>query len=211
MPIWIHIGALLGRAPAAVKLFEREWACNRVDYDTASSLLTVRAHMAGSSAAIRADAREMRRSIGRHRWYDEYEFLAIVIEGKYDEAKTFLDASTAMPAADKRRFSLMLAALRKNNAEAANLRRAVAADPGFDLSRQMIVAAWFGERERAAEIAAKIDAAPLGHMGLLWATEYCFCGSPFPLEATPNFARQLREGDLPWPPKSPIGWPLKDW
>jgi len=37
------------------------------------------------------------------------------------------------------------------------------------------------------------------------------CGKPFDLEATPNFARLIDDADLPWPPASPIEWPLKNW
>jgi hypothetical protein len=48
-------------------------------------------------------------------------------------------------------------------------------------------------------------------MSLMLATLWCYCGAPFDLEATPNFAAKLREGDLPWPPRSPIDFPLKDW
>jgi hypothetical protein len=39
----------------------------------------------------------------------------------------------------------------------------------------------------------------------------CNCGAPFDLEATPNFARLIDEANLPWPPQSPIDWPLKGW
>jgi hypothetical protein len=31
------------------------------------------------------------------------------------------------------------------------------------------------------------------------------------IERNPDFAQQLEDGDLPWPPASPIGWPLKEW
>ena len=31
------------------------------------------------------------------------------------------------------------------------------------------------------------------------------------LDATPNFAAKLNESNLPWPPASPMKFPLKDW
>jgi adenylate cyclase len=37
------------------------------------------------------------------------------------------------------------------------------------------------------------------------------CGAPWDLEVTPNFAKLLEDAELPWPPASPINWPLKDW
>jgi hypothetical protein len=153
----------------------------------------------------------MRESIGPHRSFDEYEIVALAVDGRLDQAKMLLDASTMLQADEKRRFHLMLAALTRDEGRIDALYEAVAADPGFDLSRQLIVAAWLGEKGQAAEIAQRIDAALLGHMGLLWATEYCFCGSPFPLEATPNFARRLQEAKLRWPPHSPLRFPAKSW
>ena len=68
-----------------------------------------------------------------------------------------------------------------------------------------------GERARANEIAAKIDAQPLGFMLLLDMMDSCKCGMVFDLEATPRFARLVEEANLIWPPRSPINWPLKDW
>ena len=47
---------------------------------------------------------------------------------------------------------------------------------------------------------------------LLWYyLQWCGCGAPWDLEATPNFAAEVEEGDLPWPPRSPMSFPLKDW
>ena len=40
---------------------------------------------------------------------------------------------------------------------------------------------------------------------------WCACGAPFDLEYTPNFADKLAEAGLPWPPVSPISFPLKGW
>ena len=66
-----------------------------------------------------------------------------------------------------------------------------------------------GERSRANEIAAEIDSAPFGYLTLIRLVYGCLCGAPFDLEATPNFAKRIEEADLPWPPRSPINWPLK--
>jgi hypothetical protein len=40
---------------------------------------------------------------------------------------------------------------------------------------------------------------------------WCACGAPWDLEATPNFAALASEGNLTWPPASPMPLPLKDW
>jgi TolB-like protein len=77
--------------------------------------------------------------------------------------------------------------------------------------RRIIAFATGGQRERANEIAAEIDAAPYGYLTLSRAIHSCYCGAPFDLEATPNFAQRIADAEFPWPPPSPINWPLKDW
>ena len=68
-----------------------------------------------------------------------------------------------------------------------------------------------GKRDRANEIAAVIDAAPFGYLQFNFAVHNCMCGAPFDLEVTPNYAKLIEEAELPWPPASPMNWPLKDW
>jgi len=68
-----------------------------------------------------------------------------------------------------------------------------------------------GERDEANRRAAEIDAHPFGHLRLMLVPGACFCGAPWDLEYTPNFAKLLEDAELPWPPASPINWPLKNW
>jgi adenylate cyclase len=68
-----------------------------------------------------------------------------------------------------------------------------------------------GHRQRANEIAAEIDATSFGYLTLIRLVHGCLCGAPFDLQATPGFAKRVEDADLPWPPPSPISWPLKDW
>jgi TolB-like protein len=75
----------------------------------------------------------------------------------------------------------------------------------------MFVFAILGQRQRANEIAREIDSEPFGYLTLIRAIFGCLCGAPFDLEATPGLAERIREADIPWPPRSPINWPLKGW
>jgi hypothetical protein len=75
----------------------------------------------------------------------------------------------------------------------------------------LVMRAIAGDRDQANELAAEIDARPYGFLSLMNVPSECFCGAPFDLTVTPNFAMLLEEADLPWPPASPIEWPLKDW
>jgi hypothetical protein len=74
-----------------------------------------------------------------------------------------------------------------------------------------ISSAWVGDRETANRLAAKIDEHPFGSQSLLLVVYWCACGAPWDIEATPNFAASIEEAGMPWPPYSPITFPLKDW
>ena len=75
----------------------------------------------------------------------------------------------------------------------------------------IMVAAWGGHREEANHAAAAMDQHHFGSVALSQLSQWCACGFPFDLEATPNFAAKLEESGLPWPPVSIMGYPLKDW
>jgi TolB-like protein len=84
----------------------------------------------------------------------------------------------------------------------------------FDRSTPVGIIAGFaraGARDQANRRAAEVDAHPFGHLRLMLVSVACQCGAPWDLEYTPNFARLLADANLPWPPASPINWPLKDW
>jgi hypothetical protein len=74
----------------------------------------------------------------------------------------------------------------------------------------VIFKAWLGQSEQANELAAKVDQHEFGGPALLTVTLWCACGAPFDLAATPKFAADIAESGLPWPPVSPIRFPLKD-
>jgi len=73
------------------------------------------------------------------------------------------------------------------------------------------LAAVVGDRERANEIAARIDAYPGSAVVFNGVVAACFCGAPFDLEATPNYKARIEEAGFPWPPPKPIDYPTKTW
>jgi len=85
------------------------------------------------------------------------------------------------------------------------------ARPDADGFSTMVAAAAVGDRETANANAAAIDARAGGPFLLALGTEMCFCGAPFDLDATPNFKARLKESGFPWPPRTPIAYPLKTW
>ncbi len=75
----------------------------------------------------------------------------------------------------------------------------------------IIVGAWGGHREEVNAAAALIDQHHLGSMTLSQLSQWCACGAPFDLEATPNFAAKLKESGLSWPAPPVMDYPLKGW
>jgi adenylate cyclase len=75
----------------------------------------------------------------------------------------------------------------------------------------LLIAAWGGDGEEANRVAGLIDEHHFGSVTLTQITQWCACGAPFDLEATPNFAAKLEESGLTWPPQSTMEFPLKGW
>ncbi len=75
----------------------------------------------------------------------------------------------------------------------------------------IMVAAWGGHREEANHAAAMLDKHLFGPVTLAQLSQWCACGTPFDLEATPNLAAKLKESGLNWPPPSVMDYPLKTW
>jgi hypothetical protein len=136
--------------------------------------------------------------------------LAYLALGRLEEAEALFAAGNLGAADTTEAMSLLalqIPAAAGRAAEWERLRPSIERDPG----RLLVGAAVFGDRATANRAAAEIDAMTLGPAILLRIADRCGCGTPFDLDATPNFARLLREGDLPWSPPAPIKFPLKRW
>jgi len=83
--------------------------------------------------------------------------------------------------------------------------------PGVDDLSSLLVAAVVGDRDRANEIAARIDVHPGSAVVISLSIYACLCGAPFDLEATPNFKARIEEAGFPWPPPKRIDYPTKTW
>lgn len=71
--------------------------------------------------------------------------------------------------------------------------------------------AWGGQLEKANRVAAKMDEHPYGTIALLNILQWCACGAPWELKATPNLAKKVVEGNISWPPAPALVFPLKTW
>ena len=135
---------------------------------------------------------------------------SLIVNGKYNEALVEADrqivdedfviafkALVAAAQADQDRFDQLFEEFKSVNTGGY-----------YNLA---MVAAWGGHREEANHAAAMVDAHRFGALTLVQIAQWCACGAPFDLEATPNFAAKLKENNLNWPPPSVMDYPLKDW
>lgn len=143
-------------------------------------------------------------------WLSMALFRALLATGNFDQAEAEIDArfQTSLEVMVSR---IMLAAVQGDSQLATEL---------FDEFRQgretvefwdLLIYAWLGDRENASLMAAEMDDHPFGPGAMSTVIFWCECGLPWDMESTPVFAQKVRESGLPWPPVSPIKFPLKDW
>lgn len=144
-----------------------------------------------------------------HRTLAYERVVALIGAGRYDEATAIIERDYR---SERGRLGslLVIAALQGDEAEAAKLLSAI--DNGT-VGKSVLLQGYAitGQRDRANELAAEVDARPYGYLALLRAIHSCMCGAPFELEATPDFGARVAEAGLAWPPLSPSEWPLKTW
>ncbi len=142
-------------------------------------------------------------------WQEDNRFAALLATGRADDEAargpglpgTFWDF-------DRQIFS---EALSGDPAVARQMAEEYWSGPDANEWSSMVLAAVVGDRERANEMASRIDAYPGSVVVLTTSIYNCYCGTPFDLEATPNFKARIEEADFPWPPPSPIDYPNKTW
>ena len=161
-----------------------------------------------TAAAIETARRGL--TYSRHIRVQQQLILALIADGRIDDAEQIVDRDIRGEF-EKLRMQLTVESAR------GDLER------GLDLRQQLqqiefnsaigIISQYsrLGLRDEANQRAAELDAQPYGYVRLMLVPGACMCGAPWDLEYTPNFARLLEDADLPWPPASPVNWPLKDW
>ncbi len=141
----------------------------------------------------------------------QHLIFAYIAAGRFDEAEAIIDRHVHL---DNQSESMraMLAAARGDAESASNHIDNILTLESHEFDRFPVMhLAQIGERDAANRMAAEIDAHPFGYLELMVYPQLCRCGAPFDLEYTPNYAKLVKDADLPWPPISPINWPLKDW
>ncbi len=136
---------------------------------------------------------------------------ALAALGRFDEARALL-------ATFEMNEQVAIAALiveAASGADAADLRAMLRAfdRTGSRVDAWSVVdfvgAALAGDSAEANRIAAIYDARPGRGLWLTVVADYCQCGAPFDLDATPNFRKRLEESGLAWPPPETIVYPRR--
>jgi adenylate cyclase len=206
---WTSRLVVFGKIDAVTRFTERRAACD--PFDPGVYGLMIGLHTAGKSyPAARAAITKGRELFGPRPPYAVGEFILAVRE------RRFVEAERLLPAIGNDRWLQLMLKAQSGDLESQELNRQIrdallatgaVAHPILPL---LTLAAWRGDRVEATRLAAELDEDPFGTLLLVESAMQCECGSPFPLEAAPNFSRKLEQAGLEWAPPS-LPWPDKDW
>jgi hypothetical protein len=209
-PTWIEVASSYGYAEAAKSMWDRYMRCEPLS--PSGSLQAARAALwLGNYEEALEINRAGELALGARSWFTAYRQRILMTMGRTEEA-----LALAPDVAEDRSFYGMGAAALPlalaGDREGARLAmQQWQAKNGRNLRSEIEIHAAIGDRQRANELAAEMDARPGGPMYLLLTVGYCACGAPFDLEATPNFRERISESKMDWPPPRFIDYPLKTW
>jgi len=142
-------------------------------------------------------------------WLNQWEITLLIAAGSFDEANLEIESRIQNVAA-----TLYLRTMMAARQGDGDLARMLTERFDSEVGRRIwsiILRAWSGGRDGANRLAAEMDRHDSGLTTMVGTVFWCACGAPWDLEATPRFAAKLEEASLPWPPATPISFPLKDW
>jgi TolB-like protein len=203
---WGGLSSVLDPSEQPLAFWQHSVACDPLNWFNWVNLGGAQVAAGDHEAAMKTSMRGM--EVVPHSQIAQTLIYAYVATGQFDDAlatsQRYLEDEEL-----RHEYRFMIAAAMGDADKAQRLLDELVDKYGIEPSTAYY--AMLGDRERASQLAAMEDAAPLGFLNLLNEIGTCSCGAPFDLKATPNFARLIEEGDFPWPPPAPIDWPLKDW
>jgi adenylate cyclase len=206
---WGGLATILGPTTESLAMWQRAQACDPLNFYNWANVTETQMMLGNFDAAIDTANRGL--AIVSHNQIVSQLINAYIATGQFEQASTI--AQRYQDVEESRAFSNFLISAAQGQVNEAQALRDEFIQKFGDTSNFATVAifAITGDRDKANELAAQIDAAPLGFLTLLIMQSNCLCGIAFDLEYTPNFARLIDEGNFAWPPPSPVKWPLKDW
>ena len=206
---WGGLSTILGSTKESLAMWQRALVCDPLSFYSWANIVETQNMLGDFDAAI--DTANKGLAIVVHNQTVTQLINAHMAKGQFDQASTI--AQRYQDVEESRILSnFMIAAAQGQVVEAQTLRDNFVqkfSDTSVPAITEMYTV--MGDRDKANELAAQLDAAPLGFLTLLVTQSFCLCGAAFDLEYTPSFARLIDEGNFAWPPPSIIKWPLKDW
>jgi adenylate cyclase len=209
-PTWIELASAVGYAEPAMAMWQHLGECEPMSTTVPLKLADV-FMLSGQPEEALSILEDAEIRLGANAWISGTRQTALLIQGRSEEALALAPEVLS----DTEFFGMSAEALplaRSGEVEAA--RRAMErwkSRYGGNLSSEIQINAAIGDRAAANRAAAELDARPGGPMLLMIASQYCWCGAPFDIDATPNFRERLREAGLAWPLETLIHYPAKDW
>ncbi len=206
---WGTLATILGPTTESLTMWQRAQVCDPLNYYNWANIVETQIMLGDFDAAIDTANRGL--AIVSHNQIVSQLINAYIATGQFEQASTI--AQRYQDLEESRLLSnFLIAAAQGQVDEAQTLRENFYQTfGGTNIPATVAIFTITGDRDKANELAAQIDATPLGFLSLLIAQSTCLCGVAFDLEYTPNFARLVDEGNFAWPPPSIIKWPLKDW
>jgi TolB-like protein len=205
---WGALATMLRPTTESLAMWQRARECDPLNFFNWANIAETQYMLGDFDAALDTSNRAL--AIVNHVQIVTQLIKANIATGQFDQASTI--AQRYQDAEEARVFTdFLIAAAQGQEVEAQTLRDnflRISSEP-VDFAAVTIFAV-MGDRDKANEMAAELDATPLGFLTLLITQSVCSCGAAFDLEYTPNFARLIDEGGFAWPPPSTIKWPLKD-
>jgi len=203
----LEVVSAMGMGAQVVDKAREEMRCNPYDAYSQSWLVYALTWNGDPHAALLAAEEAQSRGILYESLEDSVVY-ALLAMGEVNDPRVRLAGAgynSAIP------LEILLPAVTGDTEQARQIAEAFWTSPEADDRNSVMVAAVVGDRQRANELAARIDAHPGGPFVLANLTHGCGCGAPFDLDATPNLKARIEEAGFTWPPSSQINYPAKDW
>jgi TolB-like protein len=149
--------------------------------------------------------------VGFEPWVDDGRYRSLLATGGYKTDPTGYEPNPEGSQHEVPRAMFALALDGKPREARELLNEWISAGNKVDDLAMMTAEARLGNREAANNYASNVDSRFMGPFMLVVGVNQCYCGAPFDLTATPNFAARIAETGFDWPPVTPIKYPDKDW
>ncbi len=209
MPRWITlVTAAFDQAEALVTALQDRLRCDPLAGSIQADLIRAAVWRGGAAPSPGIESSTFNRADSEG--VAAAQVAALAATGQFDRADDI--ATSNIRQQDKFLMTrVLLSAARGDGHSAMEFQQRFLNQHGPSDRLSLLFAAWRGDRNDANQLAARIDPRPFGHINLLQTILQCNCGAPFDLQATPVLKEFLTAANLPWPPRSPITFPLKNW